>query len=967
MKFKKLNNSEDGIAIVFALGVVSLLFVIGLGFVTTAIIKNKTAENYASKGMAQMVAQSALERSKFVMKEYFSETTEDIDYTKIVSHEGDGSITYTENLSDFLATVENGNNQEVFSWDTRYPGETYTPATDSEDVTWQYIPANSGINTPITARFAFIVTDSPDTPTILRIFGKKIDPSTSIDSGLNAFNNSTNAISEYYPASEATSVDADGNAVIGRPGRDISELFLATMSLIGQTDTASRLSADNISGSPSGLLAYGARWSDLDELCDSFADAAAPITDAAKTSLKNLFAFNYLPIPEAFWTDTDYSIHTKAGMKHRFNLTRTDWNDLSVDDILDTQNNIIAYNANDDGDTEKCIPWLANWKYSGDFGSTDSCKKQIVANLIDYNDSNYIATTNETVTTSAQDFNASYVGLEKCPYINELKLIFSIAFWNYGPWPPTETPGDQKRLNGFNFRLQLGDIEVVNMYDESNTALAEVFVDYDFKYDVSFQLYYIPYYRWYGPFTTGIQTVPNRTITRSFTSVSSSPTDYGYQEYNNFDDWTGWKYLASHLLSGFPDSYINIESFSAYLNINEVKVKLRNSSDANILYDFSYVDDSVDTQNLILDYTVPTGGNTVQYIYTVSDFEVNDPRQNLLSDKWELHDPPSPAYIEGLSASAGISAASALNYGSTLNAKNSNYDLPTLPDSNNYDPEPTATEPWLISTAYVRNAPMKSPWELGFIHRGSNWQTINLKKYNSLEGLDGAGNAYYDDSVESGYGDANILDQVKMTTATETYGKINVNSEIEEVLTVLYEKVRVGTDLKTASDPGNITGTNEVTTTFAQAFAADLIEKSGGEADSSKHFFSRAEMLKNSGMSAALSTDTTVQGISIDLDRDTDATQEELIGKFINLTTSLEHVPDQFCVVVVAQPIQDIGGVTLNVDTNDDGDVDSQIPTTIGTYDVGGDRVLGIQMMLFTVRRDPDTGELYVIDYDFLD
>ena len=81
-----------------------------------------------------------------------------------------------------------------------------------------------------------------------------------------------------------------------------------------------------------------------------------------------------------------------------------------------------------------------------------------------------------------------------------------------------------------------------------------------------------------------------------------------------------------------------------------------------------------------------------------------------------------------------------------------------------------------ISTAFIRNAPMMSPWEIGFIHRGVKWQTLNIK--NSMMPTNGfADNGSYWDKEGTTYtdGDGAILDQIKMVDQSNTYGKINVN------------------------------------------------------------------------------------------------------------------------------------------------------------------------------------------------
>ncbi|MGN0879061.1 MAG: hypothetical protein ACI4WT_06370 [Oligosphaeraceae bacterium] len=73
------------------------------------------------------------------------------------------------------------------------------------------------------------------------------------------------------------------------------------------------------------------------------------------------------------------------------------------------------------------------------------------------------------------------------------------------------------------------------------------------------------------------------------------------------------------------------------------------------------------------------------------------------------------------------------------------------------------------STAYIRNEPMRSLWELGAIHRGYPNQTINLKQY--TEKADWATT----DKVTYAEGDAGMLDQVKIGPLLFVEGKVNAN------------------------------------------------------------------------------------------------------------------------------------------------------------------------------------------------
>lgn len=132
-------------------------------------------------------------------------------------------------------------------------------------------------------------------------------------------------------------------------------------------------------------------------------------------------------------------------------------------------------------------------------------------------------------------------------------------------------------------------------------------------------------------------------------------------------------------------------------------------------------------------------------------------------------------------------------------------------DSNKHDCEATQDPAWKmvkgvkmpptsfdshISTAFIRHAvlrrvdgrptretpyplvehPMESLWELGAIHRGSRWQTLNLSRspeYTSAEEFVKKGAGEYH------YGDAPILDQVKMTNDCLSYGKVNLVRHVD--------------------------------------------------------------------------------------------------------------------------------------------------------------------------------------------
>lgn len=99
--------------------------------------------------------------------------------------------------------------------------------------------------------------------------------------------------------------------------------------------------------------------------------------------------------------------------------------------------------------------------------------------------------------------------------------------------------------------------------------------------------------------------------------------------------------------------------------------------------------------------------------------------------------------------------------------------------------EEEANEPWETSSSYIRNGPMRSLWEVGFVHRIAPWQTFNLKK---MAPMNGDPKNQFMKLSNQGYreGDARILDQLKIGRQTQTYGRVNISKITKESLTALF-------------------------------------------------------------------------------------------------------------------------------------------------------------------------------------
>lgn len=296
----------------------------------------------------------------------------------------------------------------------------------------------------------------------------------------------------------------------------------------------------------------------------------------------------------------------------------------------------------------------------------------------------------------------------------------------------------------------------------------------------------------------------------------------------------------------------------------------------------------------------------------VFSIQTEDPRQNLNPDDWKIE---INEFIDPADRATK----------SNLGKKNTSATPPdaTTP-GNDFDIE-TATDPAYIndnigqhlSTAYIRNAPMISPWELGLIHRGAKWQTINLKKYNHHGGKPSytisVGGFYY--LLGGGIyseGDANILDQIKMTPDAESPLKVNLKGAGKMVMNGLLDVQKMG--ILSGEDFVGRASRDSTETTVPYLDLCD--ELMGGAGSPSALSTVNNEVRKDFDPSSGTGEYDTRAALAnvtgIDNGGTTDAAKEEWIGKVINLTEARKGL-DLFEIVIVSQAIRDVGGASAAV------------------------------------------------------
>ena len=271
------------------------------------------------------------------------------------------------------------------------------------------------------------------------------------------------------------------------------------------------------------------------------------------------------------------------------------------------------------------------------------------------------------------------------------------------------------------------------------------------------------------------------------------------------------------------------------------------------------------------------------------------------------------------------------------NSQNSSYgtggdntDAPSDGDGINTDLETGVADSAnsAISTARIRNSAMESPWELGFIHRGAKWETLNLKKYdaNKAYGLTvipvSGGKNYILGGGAYNLGDANILDQIKMTASQKSLEKINIASQKADILKALFSQIEIGCPV------------NSAVSIASMASGGTLLTMSDANRQTIMDMFTTSSTTDNLTRACVADNLKTFTGGT------TDAAQEELVGKIINLVKIAEQGGSgNYTIVIVSQTIKDVGGDGSDIDitrTSANGSATQSVACRLGRFDMVG-------------------------------
>ena len=922
---RKKKQSEKGVALIFTLGILGLLTVLALGFASTAMLNRKISSNISNQQEAKYLARLGAERALYALSQRSS-----LPVSRIIS-----KSTVTQN-------DENESCDGIWKLNTKLNGMTIYEVPENykpdSDVSWEYVrdplTANVGTKNDIIGRYAYVVVEQKG----------KLDPSV------------------HFKTVDEVSTARDF-------GKDVNELsfgvpfatayFPNTSSSNYSTAECAKF-ADLLTFSKNFNSTYSRRFFDLGNLLDYRESAASenmfekiigkpptPVTSSylakkakLKRALQSILGTRMAPYDECYIVKSGDS----ATAYQRFNLVRN-WSGLAAEDLVDP--------AKLEGGAPDAISWLVNWQYGRDTHWTkETMKKQIAANIIQYSLGDSAPTVVDSGLTGDWYANSpTFAGVGKHPMLNEIGIYINIKAESGEGAADSASPPQAKYNPKYLIEADCG-AELIDMFGLTTKKDAKVFIygQLSFKYttpdkaaDGSIQSSYVD----------GSDTV-------TYPAASGNLLGTGSLDFAS-DKWSGGYTLATWAWSASQNGAVSkilipeipLPEFTAdagksadvlaAMKVKEVRLYINKVvlEYDGVKRDFAMIQESSkQLKDGVSDYDAERSmdvlGNTFHF---QAAWQTVDPRVNHYPVDWtlKLSDPatvastPYPGTFGAVNTFDGY-VDGTVTYTNPKNAANG-------------DKEAVEDPAWKsdsehLASAYMRNAPMESFWELGCISRAEPWQTLNIKKskaFNPATGSasDQGGGTYAE-------GDGNILDQVKFTNDKSRFGLINLNTDEHFVLETLFYQIPFYKNLydSTGLAPASILDVKLAANKLADAQRPGYLFS---KKDSSNHdeneclaclimkrasilpFENRSDLLMdstaigifetagkiNSAQSSELKTisDKILEKLLKPADTGvalaTDAEEEQLTARIMNLIAAEPY--DTVYIIAVGQSIKDIG------------------------------------------------------------
>ena len=1050
-----MNNQTDkrirerGIALLFALGILSLLMILGLAFVTNSVISRKVAYNNSSRSQAKVLALGAINRVAGAVMLY--------QYNLGNSRKTNNGSTGTDDIivSDLSTIVSHYEKRSDDDISIKDDTETKSSIADTLDV-----------ELPAYQRIRFDHTPDAD---------KVQDSDDQFYADLEGVSGDEKRKPDWIFVDNGMS--GDDRRIIGRyayrvlPPRSDSRINLHQV-----LDMKNPAATDPLYGSIEEVPLGNTPLSFWTTKPETIIGSLAPTLDifrqgwASEWTTEEMKKTKWLKrwFDDGIWPGEmevfESAVDGTSGelvrrYYHRFNMNRDDWGDFegtslngvelnsdaAVQELMKDPvefRNSTTFNVTD---KDAASPLTSGLRFlnmigsdKGGFTTLEFRRKQIAANIIDYCDKDSVPTSDVPASEWKNNVISGgafpkYTGNEKTPYINEFAIGLDIN--------PTLTGANGKDLK-VNVTITPEMIgELINIYAKTSSDNYKLLIHLkamtiklkikgtgkvsfnppagssaDFEKEQEFTLATVPFTEeiectstlWKDGYLIASKTLPELNATLDFAQVLQEKT-------------------GGAAITGITDFKANFDIVEASFEVNGIVLTGPDGGSTGELTGADFVRWSdvitLPAKQLftkkVTDGAIPMADDSFALEpefrkLVIAGMQARDPRQNLFAKL----NPGSPSesdwspladinWVEyDLSVVAG---SNSLGYDET-NLLTMNLDLTkvTFAESLDHglvnkeaDPSGKAsdgdaelvTDPaWRddakfttdssgkvighLSTAYIRNKPMLSLWELGAIHRAAQWQTINLKnaaKVGSASatadgdtfpiedhmdpqwnaGNNVAGTSYYD-------GDGAILDQVKLGNRARSYGKIDWNMLKTEGSAFPIEDNAYWLGAMLQDTEANWRGEYDLTiASTPYTNLMDILNAVGGMTDT---LLARSEILRQTRVGGGK--------VLIPSDADTDREKEEVAGKVMNLMKAGPAPLTTFQAVIIAQTIQDVDGLVYRLDS--DGNLVKH-DAKYGTFDLNSskgiyfDDITGEMKILVTFDRNPATGKIKVRNIEFLE
>lgn len=1021
---KAVHKNESGVALLFALGILSLLLVLGLAFASNALLAQKVARNNSNRSQAKLLAQSAISRIATAIMYYQFQAA---------------------NWSPAIIPVDYS---DIYSYGKDKDNKVFADGLFSKDDSLLTPPSSVSTEQPTTETFqkpkwAFIF-DKPESEADRKIVGRIAYQQVPGSNGASKITMDSVLRGVYPQKSHATGGTPGTNHEPWeyRWGKTISELNFNTSTPLNNWNSykpaESALTETTFSSIPAFFTAYGTEY------------FSGEYADEKKAFFERWFTGGTEPVePEFYRYETVANgVTTEYKLYHRFNLGDIDKCNLGEDQWYDRFRNDtrVTLSKNSTAILDKLagssaefkltdeltpadtgIPFLkqiTNEHEQGTFSTLEARRKQIAANLNDYCDPDSIPTSDVDATNWSVDEDKkepTFTGNERTPYIYELGYRLAIHQGD-----ATKTAGIAAKADGnFSFQLDLYPaVKLAVIYEDIPTGFSSfsfrnsvrelalkgkitgatyhgIKYEYvsggktqsdtvDAELPLSGHTFEPPTfdYTWNSSSDQKLQVPAETDNSISFpTTPSLSGYPFKAADTTGNNCWSGLydtasivpstklktdeDYLKEIVKAKTGNDPTNIVSGPTSITVNKVQIDEVAVKRGPLLLRSVYSDgkggssefgvDYVRSTEKKLEYTSPfvfsdsgTSADAKSFKFLLGGIRGIDPRQNLNEDDWYLCGTAvqgdSDTLWEKVMCVESPSGAVTGKANKTLNSTDPEPTHPFDPgkasdvDASKYDPEKNVDSngpAWgddtnHLSTAYIRNAPMQSLWELGVIHRGAAWQTLNLKAAGapkdpsspatatSISPADMKQNLAWSNAEGTSYssGDGGILEQVKLTENAYCYGKIDINMLCsdtsinkgyqskydDEMGQVLFNNIRYGQEIskfETETTTGSALSFSSGSPLSQVVTAMTLSDK--------RPFASRTQFL-----------DWTTGGNSLanafgaaTLTSASDAQLEEIVGKTINLLKAEPSASNVIQFIVVAQTIRDLSGTVARVRPDD--------------------------------------------------